>query len=1060
MSWWESAPLADENKGDWWSSAPLADDAKQELPKGVTPSDAGAGRGRINPPTARQQRIDEMDEENDPSNPNYLPITRNAQQAIQTDARGLMDAKRTKTPGRVLDADIPSLSPVSVAQDVAAGALQIIPTAAKGVGDLARLATGNQFGKGLSDYAERSIKAAQDIVGSDRGAAQRKRFEQDFADPALNPADLIVGNPGALSDMALPQLGSMALPIGAAAGASKLAKAGNAARLAAAIDPATVAARAATASGAAVTGTIAAQNAADTYTSLIEKGRSQEEAYRGAVISAGVSVLASKLTGGGAEGAIARSINGKGVARGTAEAGKAAINEGAQEAGEQAGSSLGELSGSGEEFNPNQFGKELAVAATLGGVIGGGVNVAQQIPSAMRAAPRVEDQPTVPAAPAQTVPDIMRVAADIAPTATNTGAADRVAAILNLEQIQGTPDAASPLPNAPAGQAADGVPAGLATAGGTGSIDTGTGVSDGAGQGGLELPLGAGQSGGEFSGDPVSLAEPRATELDQRQAPQAALSQEPAPMVEDAAARQDEPAATVEPARVTRLGVNNVDIAEGGKPFKTRLGAKKAKKSQPMMRVLKAPGGKGYILTDKTPAQLASEAERARRMALPSVGKKGKLMAAHEFIASEGGLNSDADAEIGFGRNPKIGNRTLYAKKGSGKGLTLSQAAEKLWQNGYSNEELSESEVAAMMKRSFDRPTYTAEGFDRIAQAETETRFEDYMAAQVETQNSEFDPFPLPEGYTSDIRDESGYDDATQQQTRELEALIDQAEAEGIDTDSIRERFAQQENLTDEEYRAAVRAEVANQRTVRANSANPDRREDSQQGRQDAFERVSPDRGQPDRAESAQGNEPEGLTSPTREDILDQQDRAENAQALDDRAQIGLEAAGQTLTRQTAPEQRKDTTADIFGGPTVEDAEREREAGRKAKAEAKKGEDSGPGLFGQPPAEPAQQSEETNLLALSRNQEKPGDVMLGNGRFASFDDTVRVAKARIAAGEFKPTPSQLTFHMDLSQRDVDRVAEALNAPVAPPEPAPRPPATVVELRKRVAVLKKLKGCLA
>ncbi|MBV5333792.1 hypothetical protein JZU57_00770, partial [bacterium] len=56
----------------------------------------------------------------------------------------------------------------------------------------------------------------------------------------------------------------------------------------------------------------------------------------------------------------------------------------------------------------------------------------------------------------------------------------------------------------------------------------------------------------------------------------------------------------------------------------------------------------------------------------------------------------------------------------------------------------------------------------------------------------------------------------------------------------------------------------------------------------------------------------EGLTTPTRADVLAQQERTDNAQALDDRAQIDAEASRQTLTRQTAPEQRTDTSGDMF----------------------------------------------------------------------------------------------------------------------------------------------------
>jgi len=91
----------------------------------------------------------------------------------------------------------------------------------------------------------------------------------------------------------------------------------------------------------------------------------------------------------------------------------------------------------------------------------------------------------------------------------------------------------------------------------------------------------------------------------------------------------------------------------------------------------------------------------------------------------------------------------------------------------------------------------------------------------------------------------------------------------------------------------------------------------------------------------------EVLQAPTPAEVIAQQERKDNAQALDDKAQIDAEAQLQTLTMQTAPDQRQDTTADIFGGPTVEDVQR-----AKAEKLAKQAKDSGPGLFDAPAATP------------------------------------------------------------------------------------------------------------
>ena len=52
--------------------------------------------------------------------------------------------------------------------------------------------------------------------------------------------------------------------------------------------------------------------------------------------------------------------------------------------------------------------------------------------------------------------------------------------------------------------------------------------------------------------------------------------------------------------------------------------------------------------------------------------------------------------------------------------------------------------------------------------------------------------------------------------------------------------------------------------------------------------------------------------------MIAQQDRADNAQALDDKEQIDREADGFQLQTQSV-ETRKDNTGDMFGGPSVDD---------------------------------------------------------------------------------------------------------------------------------------------
>jgi hypothetical protein len=273
--------------------------------------------------------------------------------------------------------EVPDATVGSVARDIAAGALQIGPTAIKGVADIARLATGDRVGKDTSEYLERGMDAIRETVGSERAAAQRENFQRDMADDEVGIGEALMRNKGALADQILPTVGSMFLPVGAAGLAGKAAMAGQAAK---ALDATALAARVAAAQKAAGVGAVAAQNAADTFSGLLEKGMSLQDAYLGAGITVPFSVIAGKLTGGGAEVAAARALTGTGAVKvGAKQIAKAAGQEGAQEAGEQLGQITGEAVATGETPSAVSAGKQLAVAGTLGAVMGGGVDVATQV---------------------------------------------------------------------------------------------------------------------------------------------------------------------------------------------------------------------------------------------------------------------------------------------------------------------------------------------------------------------------------------------------------------------------------------------------------------------------------------------------------------------------------------------------------------------------------------------------------------------------------------------------------------------------------------------------------
>lgn len=367
----------------------------------------------------REQKIAEMDAATDPMNPGYMPVTESGVSAVQTVGRGQMDAKRSKYEGRVLDADIPPVTAGSLAQDFASGAIQIPLVFGKGVGEAARLLSGDTIGKGLTDATDKGIRAVQNTVGSNRGQAQRTRFQQDVEDKNLTAADVIAANPGALADEMLPQVGSMVLPIGAAGLAGKAATSSRAAILASAIDEATVLQRANRARELAATGATVVQNAANTYSELRDKGADQASSYGGAAITVPATVAAGFLTGGGAEAQAAKMLAGQKTKSGALSVLKAGAKEGAQEVGGESGQYAGELYGLDASFDPDKAAKRGAIAFTMGAAMGSGVNLTGQARGAL-----IDRQQKS----AQKIADAV-AAAEIA-------AAQRVAAIDSIGQAQ------------------------------------------------------------------------------------------------------------------------------------------------------------------------------------------------------------------------------------------------------------------------------------------------------------------------------------------------------------------------------------------------------------------------------------------------------------------------------------------------------------------------------------------------------------------------------------------------------------------------------------------------
>lgn len=228
-----------------------------------------------------------------------------------------------------------------------------------------------------------------------------------------------------------------------------------------------------------------------------------------------------------------------------------------------------------------------------------------------------------------------------------------------------------------------------------------------------------------------------------------------------------------------RFGRDGTAMSDGGTPFKTRAAADKQRKLQPHLRVVTHEGG--FALAEKTAAQLAAQEIAAKRLRNANTSPAGVPIPAHAFIAGEGGLSRDEMADSGFDKNMRVGNRTLFA--GKGKGLTIEQATEKLIEHGYLPQGALHNAAYDLIRKSVTTPQYTEDGWARIGEAEGKTRFEDHLAAQMESD----DPLSPPTGYSEAELKDAGYTAADDATKAEVHALLALAEDRGIDTERIRE---------------------------------------------------------------------------------------------------------------------------------------------------------------------------------------------------------------------------------------------------------------------------------
>ena len=328
------------------------DKIEAEKTAGVVPQAASVGQPSF------MDRLNQIDLENRANSGSLLSGAKDTVANIPMAVTGL--AKSFMDLGRLFTGDQPVINEFTGAED---------PNIFK---------TGSEF---IEDKIEKPYKQA---ALSDAALAQEERVSRAIDDPnvsltdlagilAANPRAVMMGAENSGLTMLAPGAAGATLARGAEKGLPVLGKLG-----------------AKKAMGLGVAGGNMALNAADTYGSTDDL--EQADRLKGAGVSALATLLADRLTGGGADKLVAQILRGEGklagnqTARSVAAAAlkgglKSAAKEGAQEFIEEGGGALGEQVARDQGLDLNKIGKRGTFGAVLGALTGGamgGVHSARQ----------------------------------------------------------------------------------------------------------------------------------------------------------------------------------------------------------------------------------------------------------------------------------------------------------------------------------------------------------------------------------------------------------------------------------------------------------------------------------------------------------------------------------------------------------------------------------------------------------------------------------------------------------------------------------------------------------
>ena len=344
------------------------------------------------------------------------------------------------------------------------------------------------------------------------------------------------------------------------------------------------------------------------------------------------------------------------------------------------------------------------------------------------------------------------------------------------------------------------------------------------------------------------------------------------------------------------------ETAPADNVYATKAEAKEAQRQQPDMRVVATDGG--YTLVPKTEAQIAAQAAAAKRIAGGNVGTNGGPLNVNQFIASRGGLAEGEKSDLGVEGNVRVGSMWLFRKTG----MSMDGAVEILREAGYLQND-DHNEARDLIQRTLrGEPQYTPAGWDQIAEAEAQSRFEEHLAAQQEDAAQAEDEW-TPDALTAeDFQVAPELAQADDNLKAEVAALLDLAAAHEIDTESLLENAANAtaEGTENDYYQRAqenLQAALAQSGRSRSDAADGG----GAQGRpgQEA------ERGGRETGDENPGRPGYALEQPTREEVVARQDQ--DIDTLDDLAQIRRESeAGAGLFDLKMQDGRQDNTGSLF----------------------------------------------------------------------------------------------------------------------------------------------------